>query len=292
MVGVGGVEAASSAAIMSLCVVRSSVNIDETFQVPHIVRPGETIRVGDGRGAVADPGLAWALRAHDAAAAGPIPAVANEQGGIELTSATGLAEGAGEREVDPSRIEVPKQSASSQPETLPDTEARADGEPTRIVLYADFNCVHCADFESTNGDQIEQWLEQGEVTVEYRMVDYLSAPNNQNYSARAANAAYCVADQKPEAYNGFVAALFAAYDEHQGKGLDNAAITQLAQEHGADIASCVEDGTFRSAVEHTTRQARVAGVAGTPTVFVDGKNWALDGEDKTFTDWAGAKIAG
>ena len=38
--------------------------------------------------------------------------------------------------------------------------------------------------------------------------------------------------------------------------------------------------------------ARVAGVAGTPTVFVDGKNWALDGEDKTFADWAGAKIAG
>ena len=160
------------------------------------------------------------------------------------------------------------------------------------MLYADFNCVHCADFETSNADQIEQWLEQGEATVEYRMVDYLSAPNNQNYSARAANAAYCVADQKPEAYNGFVAALFAAYDEHQGKGLDNAAITQLAQEHGADIASCVEDGTFRSAVEHTTRQARVAGVAGTPTVFVDGKNWALDGEDKTFADWAGAKIAG
>ncbi|WP_260983887.1 DsbA family protein, partial [Rothia kristinae] len=90
---------------------------------------------------------------------------------------------------------MPKQAASSQPETLPNTEARGDGEPTRIVLYEDFNCVHCADFESTNGDQIEQWLEQGEVTVEYRMVDYLSAPNNQNYSARAANAAYCVADQ-------------------------------------------------------------------------------------------------
>ena len=75
----------------------------------------------------------------DAAAAGPIPAVANEQGGIELTSATALAEGAGEREVDPSKIEVPKQAASSQPETLPNTEPRADGEPTRIVLYADFN---------------------------------------------------------------------------------------------------------------------------------------------------------
>ena len=58
-----------------------------------------------------------------------------------------------------------------------------------------------------------------------------------------------------------------------------------------DSSSCVEDGTFRSAVEHTTRQARVAGVAGTPTVFVDGKNWALDGADKTFIDWAGAKIA-
>ena len=94
----------------------------------------------------------------DAAAAGPIPAAANEQGGIELTSATGLAEGAGEREVDPSKIEVPKQAESSQPETLPNTEARGDGEPTRIVLYADFNCVHCADFESSNAEQIEQWL--------------------------------------------------------------------------------------------------------------------------------------
>ncbi len=76
----------------------------------------------------------------------------------------------------------------------------------------------------------------------------------------------------------------------QGPG--QRALTQLAQEHGADIASCVEDGTFRSAVEYTTRQARAAGVAGTPTVFVDGEELALDGEDKTFIEWAGAKIAG
>ena len=62
------------------------------------------------------------------------------------------------------------------------------------------------------------------------MVDFLSAPNTQNYSARAANDAYCVADQTPEAYNGFVTALFGTYQEHGGKGIDNAALTQLA--HG------------------------------------------------------------
>ncbi len=225
-------------------------------------------------------------------AAGPIPAAANEQGGIELTSATTLAEGAGAREVDASTVEVPEQGDAQQPETIPAAEAPAEGEPSEIVLYADFNCVHCADFETSNAAQIEQWLEAGEVTVEYRMVDFLSAPNNQNYSARAANAAYCVADQKPEAYNGFVTALFGTYHEHGGKGIDNAALTQLAQDNGADIASCVEDGTFRSAVEHTTRQAQAAGVGGTPTVFMDGENWAYGGPDQSFQEWAQSKISG
>lgn len=228
----------------------------------------------------------------ETAGAGPAPAAANEQGGIELTSATALAEGAGSRQVDPSTVEVPEQGAAQQPETIPDAEAPAEGDPSHIVVYADFNCVHCANFETSNADQMEQWLEAGEATVEYRIVDFLSAPNNQNYSARSANAAYCVADQKPEAYNGFVTALFGTYDEHGGKGVDNAALTQLAQDHGADIASCVEDGTFRSAVEHTTLQARAAGVGGTPTVFMDGENWAIGGPEQSFQDWAAGKIAG
>lgn len=228
----------------------------------------------------------------EAAAKGPMPAVANEQGGVELTSATALAAGAGEREVDPAAVEVPQQATDQQPETLPAADARAEGEPSRIVVYADFNCLYCAGFEEANAEQLEQWLEAGDVTVEYRMVDFLSAPGNQNFSARAANAAYCVADQKPEAYSDFVTAVFGTYDEQAGKGLDNAALTQLAQEQGADVASCVEDGSFRSAVEHTTRQAQAAGVRGTPTVFMDGKNWALDGAEQSFTDWAQAKIAG
>ena len=228
----------------------------------------------------------------EAAAAGPAPAVANEEGGVTLTSATALAEGAGAREVDPSTVEVPEQTAAQQPESIPAAEAPAEGEPSHIVLYADFNCVHCADFEVANAEQMEQWLEAGEATVEYRIVDFLSAPNNQNYSARSANAAYCVADQNPEAYNGFVTALFGTYHEHGGEGIDNAGLIQLAQDHGADIASCVEDGTFRSAVEHTTRQAQEAGVRGTPTVFMNGENWAISGAEQSFRDWASAKIAG
>ena len=225
----------------------------------------------------------------DAAAAGPIPAVTDEQGGVELTSATDLAEGAGEREVDPSRIEVPKQSASSQPETLPNTEARADGEPTRIVLYADFNCVHCADFESSNADQIEQWLEQGEATVEYRMVDFLSAPNNQNFSARAANAAYCVAEQAPEHYNAFVTDVFGAYEGHGGKGLSDDELAQRAEALGADVSDCMEQDTYRPAVAYTTQKAKAAPIQGTPTVYVDGQWWT---REQAFQEWASPIVEG
>ncbi|MFP3471940.1 protein-disulfide isomerase, partial [Micrococcus sp. SIMBA_144] len=56
---------------------------------------------GSGLAAVLVIGLVVAFvlnrNGDDAASAGPIPAVTNDQGGIELTSATGLAEGAGER---------------------------------------------------------------------------------------------------------------------------------------------------------------------------------------------------
>ena len=39
-------------------------------------------------------------------------------------------------------------------------------------------------------------------------------------------------------------------------------------------------------------QAKAAGVGGTPTVLMDGKNWAIDGAEDSFGDWASAKIEG
>lgn len=228
----------------------------------------------------------------EVAASGPMPAVANEEGGVTLTSTTQIADaGAGQRDVDASKVEV-TQPASDQPESIPAAGAPAEGEPAHIVLYVDFNCVHCFEFESANADKIKEWVDAGKATVEYRVVNFLSTPANQNYSARSAAAAYCVAATKPEAYWDFATGLFTAYGQHQGKGLSDDELTQRAADAGVDIASCVDDDTYRPAVEYTTAKAKAAGVVGTPTVFVNGKNWAIDGADQTFHDWAGGMIDG
>lgn len=232
-------------------------------------------------------------RGDGASASGPLPSAANAEGGITLTSATALAEGTGpDGDVSAEQVDVPEQPATGQPESIPGNAAPAEGEPSHVVVYADFNCVHCADFEKSNADVLNQWLTAGEATVEYRIVDFLSTPGNQNYSARAANAAYCVAEQAPESYNPFVTSLFSAYEERRGQGLSDDELVQRASDMGLDIGSCVKDDTYRPAVAYTTAKAKAAGVGGTPTVFVDGKNWAIDGAEDTFADWAGAKVSG
>ena len=48
----------------------------------------------------------------------------------------------------------------------------------------------------------------------------------------------------------------------------------MATDVGAkSIDSCVESKTYRPWVKYTTQEAAVIGVTGTPTVFVDGKQW-------------------
>ena len=49
---------------------------------------------------------------------------------------------------------------------------------------------------------------------------------------------------------------------------------KLATDTGAkSIDKCVDDKTYRPYVKYTTQQAAAIGVTGTPTVFVEGKQW-------------------
>ena len=48
----------------------------------------------------------------------------------------------------------------------------------------------------------------------------------------------------------------------------------MATDIGAQsIDTCVDEKTYRPYVKHTTQQASIIGVTGTPTVFVDGQQW-------------------
>ena len=204
---------------------------------------------------------------------GPAPAAANSQGGITLTSTTELAPG------DESFTEVdtegmsPAELTGEQPGSVPGGEARPDGEPVQIIVYADANCVHCASFEQENGAQMNEWLDAGEATVEYRMLDYLDNPATGNYSSRAANALACMAEESPETYNSFLSEIFATYTTQQGQGLSDDELQQMASDLGTNLNGCIDGNTYRPFVTHTGLSAREAQIAGTPSIWVQGEAW-------------------
>jgi protein-disulfide isomerase len=43
----------------------------------------------------------------------------------------------------------------------------------------------------------------------------------------------------------------------------------------ANIDSCIDNKTYRPFVKVATQEADAIGISGTPTVFVDGKQWGL-----------------
>ncbi|PQZ88120.1 thioredoxin [Arthrobacter sp. MYb227] len=199
--------------------------------------------------------------------AGNAPKGGNAAGGIVLTSDKAVA--------DTSNITVDATKAGTQPAqgAAPaprDTKASAKGEPVNLLIYVDVNCVHCASFETEYADQIATWLAAGDVTVEYRNVAFLDSGSPTNFSSRGANALACVADSAPASYLAFSKALFAHYPEGEMK---NDALIQLAKDNGADIATCVEKGTFRPFVKFTDAAARADAIGGTPSIFVQGKAW-------------------
>lgn len=207
-------------------------------------------------------------RAQQIPEAGPVPASANQWGGTVLT-ADGIR--TGESEVEqrdlaevPEAPETPDESA-----VPPGVEASAEDEPVQVVIFQDFECVHCADFETENGEALEEAVTSGDITLEYRNLNFLDRATPTMYSSRAAAAAYEVGNQvSTEQYLAFAEEVFS----HQGSGgLDDEQLVQIADTHGADIATALEENTWRPMVNVVSRESQANGVSGTPTVFIDGE---------------------
>lgn len=198
--------------------------------------------------------------------AGAAPAHGNEYGGITLVSSTGLAE------TPPVAVDVTTLGENAAQDGVPSGVAAAGkGEPARIVIYTDAACSYCALFDARYSPQIGRWLDEGEVTVEYRTVAFLDQPASGNYSSRAANAMACVADTAPQRFLPFMKLLF----ERQGPaGMSSDDLAATATESGAGAAQdCVKEGSYRPYVKYTDALARAEGIGGTPAVYVDGKVW-------------------
>jgi protein-disulfide isomerase len=165
-----------------------------------------------------------------------------------------------------------KPDAQPNPVVAPGAEAEA-GQPVKVVAYIDFICPVCKRFETTYNEALKGLRNEGKISLEYRPLGFLDRQSTTNYSSRAANAAACVADKAPEKYAEYIDVLFANQPAEGGAGLSDDKLKSLASDIGADINSCVDDKTFRPYVKYSTQLASNIGITGTPTIFVDGKQW-------------------
>ncbi|WP_421084511.1 DsbA family protein [Rothia nasimurium] len=227
--------------------------------------------------------------------AGPVPASANQYGGIVLTQDGIVKDSSEVAERNSSELGTSEATytAADGTETkmplgvaLPE-EADNNGEPVRVTIFQDFNCVHCAAFETENAETIASLVSEGKITLELRNLTFLDANSPTFYSARANNVAYSVANQvSAEDYLKFQQEVFTYQAQN---GTSNEELIKIAEKYGADVKEDVTNNTWRPFIQTVTSESATNGIAGTPTIFADGEVFT---EGPTgFAAWIEQKIA-
>ena len=147
-----------------------------------------------------------------------------------------------------------------------------------LSMYEDFLCPHCEEFEQQFGPTVNKLIDTGAVAADYYMVAILDSQGN-GYSSRAANAAYCVADESIDAFRRFHAALFAQQPaEGSGSYPDNARLFEVARQAGAGggVPDCINKGRYTDMVQGL---AQAAGIQATPTIKINGQDYQVSTPD-------------
>lgn len=137
--------------------------------------------------------------------------------------------------------------------------------PVTLVEISDFGCSHCRNFHLQTAPLLAQTY------VDTGQVRWIALP----YALRtetlpAANAALCAGEQ--DAYFSFSEALFEQFGEPDN--LTASGFMGAAEEVGLDTAAfgqCVDEGRYSSVVQDNVAAAGRAGVAATPTFFINGQ---------------------
>ncbi|MCT9868396.1 DsbA family protein [Paenarthrobacter aurescens] len=220
---------------------------------------------------------------------GPTPANGNVHGGVTLLANSEVVKS------EPATVnvaDVPSPPATKPATvTVPGGEAEA-GKPVKVIAYIDFICPVCKQFETAYGESLTNLRNEGKISLEYRPLGFLDRQSTTNYSSRAANAAACVVNSSPEKYADFFNLLFERQPAEGGAGISDNDLKAMATEIGAaNIDSCVDSKQFRPWVKVATQEAAAIGITGTPTVFIDGKQWDgkadLNAEIQTAVDAKG-----
>lgn len=223
------------------------------------------------------------------AKSGPVAANVNKYGGVEIgKNGQLIAPTATTNSVDYGSQASPTPVQGATPTNLTDLGIAPSpkDKPINVVIYVDFMCPICNGFEQKNGAVLKKLADAGTITYEYRTIGLLDQfSNGTHYSSRAASAAMCVANAAPQKYQDYFTSLFANQPQENSSGLSNDKLVQLAKDQGVDISSCVSDKTYWPSVTYFTQLGLLHNVQGTPSIFVDGKQYSSQDQSGQFADF-------
>jgi protein-disulfide isomerase len=162
------------------------------------------------------------------------------------------------------------------------------GAPT-VDVYEDFQCPVCEQFETQLGSTVESLAADGKLKLVYHVLTFLDGNLRNDSSSRAAEAAMCAGDAgKFLEYHNQV---YANQPATEGAGWTDAQLESFATAAGISGASlttwrqCTKDKKYDGYLAAVEQKSSEAGVTGTPTVFIGGKEQNLSdiGTAQTFT---------
>ena len=169
-----------------------------------------------------------------------------------------------------------KENGSEDPAARHPSTASPSGPasaPHKLVVYEDFLCPFCGEFEKASHEQLAKLADEGKVQVEYRPFVFLNEVGP--YSARATLIWWLVREKSgDEVAEKFHDLLFANQPSEQGPFPTRDDLYALAAQAGAnadEIKTAVENNEGVEEVADATNVAEDLGVHSTPTLVLDGK---------------------
>jgi len=144
----------------------------------------------------------------------------------------------------------------------------AEDAPVVVTEYSDYSCPHCYDLSPAIDQVIATYVAQGKVALVYKPISFVNPPT----SVPAAAAMVCAAQQG----KGFEMhdEVWDLYTRGGPNAYTRALLTARANNIGLDVSAfeqCFDSSETVSALQGVLADAQQAGVAGTPTVFVNGQ---------------------
>lgn len=170
-------------------------------------------------------------------------------------------------------------------------DGRTLGNPdakVTIEIWSDFQCPACRNLATDLEPRtITDYVVTGKVRLVYRDAAFQGQKSSSPYdeSVEAAAASRCAADQGLfwQMHNW----LFANWNGENEGAFAAPRLTAIATAVGLDLAqydACMATGVQQAAVINETNQGVAAGVAQTPTLFINGR--ALVGAPRAYADFA------